>query len=698
MTSTLCLLVPVLVIAIVLDIFLVTGLHRLQTLRKKNLVNGSIMSKRDLWKHSFFPPAHEMDWGNTFLNDPNFRRRFGILIELTLLAVWAIMLGSDFLDMNPRMIPGGNEFGSAIQSHHLWTKIQSCGLCALWNGSERGGFPAFADVQGSMLHPLVAITTLIWGVVNGVKISLIVALWSAGVAQWWLARELKLSWVPRIWSAGIAIAGGHLSGRMELGVFGVTLATAMGSLVFAAILHVENQRTNRSAVLLGITGALAILSGQGYMQVGLIGILPAMLFLIIEKGRRLASHWINYALASFLGLLLAAPLLIPLVHFSGNIVKDTDPAFTSAQPLRYFILNLVIDDANFFRSAYLGKFPYPYLYSLFIGWVPVLLAIYGITKVKREHWRTFGFLFTGIALAFLIASAVILKPLASIFPSIAGIRHSPQIAGLAIPLILALSAYGLEQLLNLRWPDLYMSFTKPGKKQYSNLSSRWILLIPLVLSLKSSFDYSKLWLYTVHRDEGIYEILAILKTEQLQWVEPPFGEHAFIEPALSMGLKLSPGIMTWSWHRHEYPPAYRTVSREGTPPGNVELLGDINGLMVYKNADAEYASIQTVEENYPCSAYGSDGDIRVICDSDTSGSLVLKEYKWTGWYVWKDEKPTSLEFDETWLKVHAPAGKHTFIFRYLPWDVPLGVTLWICGLIACIFFWKQKANKQREAK
>jgi hypothetical protein len=690
MTSTLCLLLPLVALSIALDLFFVTGMRRLRKLKAEAVAKNLTISRQELWGQAFFPPAYKKEWQKFFIRHPQFHEKLGVILELTLLVAWALILGGEYLDMDPNVTPGGNEFGSAVQSHHFWTQVEKCGLCALWNGFERGGYPAFAEIQGSMLHPVVAMSTLFWGVVNGVKVSLIVALWCAGLAQWWMARELKLGWLPRMWSAGIAMAGGHLSGRMELGVFGVMLSTAMGSLVFAGILHLENARSGRAAVLLAIVASLAILSGQGYMQVGLIGILPAILIFLVQKDRKIAPHWRYYLLALLLALLLTAPLLVPLTHFGSNIVKDMDAEFRSAQPLPYFALNLVIDDVLYLRSNLLGKFPYPYLYSLYIGWVPVALAVFGLAYIPRSKQRVFGFLITGIILTFLIASAVILKPLVKIWPSVAGIRHSPQIAGLAIPLILALSAYGLEKLMNLRWPSLFMVSPGPDKQQNQLLSLRWIILIPLFLGLRSCYEFSRIWLYTIHQDNDLSAILAILKTESLQWVEPPFGEHAFIEPALGMGLKLSPGIMTWSWRKRESPAAFLYVSRKGIPPGNVKRLGAIKGLAIYKNDDSEYATVQAGEDLYPCKAYGSGGFIQVNCEANEPGTLTVKEYSWSGWRVWMDGKVVGLEFDSAWLKVPAPAGKHTYVFRYLPWDVPLGFILFICGLIACASLWRQQ--------
>ena len=95
----------------------------------------------------------------TFRNK-KFVRGFQIAIELSLILLWSVFVGREYLDLDPHVVPAGREFGSSIQAHHLWTRVQECGWCALWDGSERGGFPAFVDPLGSSLHPAVMIATL----------------------------------------------------------------------------------------------------------------------------------------------------------------------------------------------------------------------------------------------------------------------------------------------------------------------------------------------------------------------------------------------------------------------------------------------------------------------------------------------------------------------------------------------------------
>ena len=122
--------------------------------------------------------------------------------ELAALGAWALFVGRSYLNFDPHMVPTGGELGTHAAANHLWIRVLTCGWCAVWNGSVQGGLPALADTVSSTLHPVVMIATLLFGVVNGVKVTLLVALWLAGVAQWWMARELRLGAPARLWSPG----------------------------------------------------------------------------------------------------------------------------------------------------------------------------------------------------------------------------------------------------------------------------------------------------------------------------------------------------------------------------------------------------------------------------------------------------------------------------------------------------------------
>jgi len=614
------------------------------------------------------------------------------ILELAIIAMWATWVGRDYLNLNPQLVPAGREFLSSVQSHHLWTQFQRCGWCAVWNGSIRCGYPAFADIYGSMLHPLVMLTTLVWGVINGSKIALVATLWVAGLAQWWLAHELEVGWLPRMWSALTVVAGGHLAGRMEIGVFGVVLSTAMASLVFPAAIRVARGCGKRAVVLLALATALALLAGQGYIQIGLLATLPAFFFLLFDESLRLRAIWRDYALAGGLATLLAAPFLVPFLHFYPNFGKDMDPVFKSTQPLAYLPLNLVINDISCYKSTILGKLPYPYLYTLFIGWVAVILAVLGLSLGQPKDRHRLYFLGGGAVMGFLGASAVPLKWMSKIFPVLTGIRYPSLIAGLTVPLILGLAAYGLDRLMKMDWPALSLRMADQPDLSTRQISLKWVLLLPLLFSLHGNSTFAHGWFRTTRQGDEVAHILRALKTPSLQWVEPPFGEHFFVEPAVAMGLKISPGIIAWHWKDRPFPVAVLEAGRSGPPPGTDSKVATVDGASIYTRKGEQYAEVVTSTGRVPCIANGSGGRLEVKCSTATAGRLIVKENVWSGWKAWRDGVPVTLLGDQ-WIETEAPRGEHVYLFRYLPWDVPVGLFLFAVGGLLCFWLWIRPSVK-----
>ncbi|MEK6256339.1 MAG: hypothetical protein N2C13_03355, partial [Chloroflexota bacterium] len=432
------------------------------------------------------------------------------------------------------------------------------------------------------------------------------------MAQWWLAKQFRLGWLPRMWSALMVMVSGHLAGRMELGAFNVLLATAMASLIIPAIIGVARKGGRRSVVLLAAISAGVAVSGSGYIQVGVIALLPAFIFLLFDRALRLNPLWKEYAIAAGLALLLAAYLLIPLGHTYPSFTKEVDPEFRSSQPLKFIPLNLVIDDEAFYLNDSLGKLPFPHLNVMYVGWIPVILAGMAFVYRKKDDQKWLLFLLSGAVVVILTASGEILRPLTKVFPGLAGVRHPNQIAGLAVPFVLVLAAYGLDRLLSFDWPQLNMQFSKnsPDQKMLG-ASLSWILIIPLLISLRSGYNFTKTWIYTTQLGDNVFLVLDELVTPDLQWVEPPFGEHFYIEPAIRKGLKLSPGILTFWWEGRETPVPFLEGNHVGPPPGPVHQISAVDTIIIYARDDQPYAAVVTPDDQAACTATGTGGWINV---------------------------------------------------------------------------------------
>ncbi|MBA3942984.1 MAG: nucleotidyltransferase domain-containing protein [Herpetosiphonaceae bacterium] len=638
--------------------------------------------------------------------------------EVTLICVWAAWVGRAFLDFNPYTWPVGGEWGTQLQTHHLWIQLQRCGLCALWNGGINGGAPALADLFGSMLHPLVMLTTVLWGVSAGAKVAVVVALALGGIAQWWIARVLQLGTVARLWSALLAVVGGHLAGRMQNGNFGLVLSTAACSLALAAAFDLGVTRERRATLLLAVMGALALVSGQAYLQLALLGWSPAYLWLILERRRPWFPVGREYLLALGLALLLAGIFLVPLLHFWPHITKDTDPTFQAAQPLAYIPLNLVIAPQGSALTTTLGQLPYPYLYNLYIGWLAVLLALLSLGVARGYAQRQIWFLASGALLMFFLASATPLRWLSGSLPTVANIRHTPLLAGLTVPAIIGLASYTLDRLLKHPWPMLKLPLVGQSNRARPRLRPTWLLCIPLAYGLWTPATLAQSSLRTINM-QSLYSAIVALRTPSLQWVAPPFGELRWTEAGLDLGLKLSPIVWVFKWQTVPMP--YLEALRDGAPPALVrvgplaslpginrndlgalpgahaEPVGNLNDIPVYRYGEQHYAAVATSADLSPCAATGSGGTVMLTCTNEQAGELTVREHAWSGWSATRDNQAVALEPDQ-WLRLPAPAGIHRYVFRYRPWDVLLGAGLTFVGTMLTLWQWVRLRHSVRHPK
>lgn len=601
-----------------------------------------------------------------------------IAIELLAIALWAAWVGRAYLDFNPRLYPSGRELGLTIRTHYIWTLLPRCGDCILWNGFFNGGGPAFAELQGAVLHPLVIVTTLLWGLVNGTKVLLVASLIMAGWAQLWLARVIGTSRAVRLWSAAMAVVGGHLGTRMEHGVVGLVLSTAACSLVIPPALDLAMTGRRKAAVLTAITLALALVSGQVYMQLGLLfGVLPVLILkALFSKHPRHRWAVKGFLASGCSAFLMTAILWAPVLYNIRFFAKDIDPTFSSLQPLEYLPLNLVIRDIPYYYTGSMGRLPYPYLYTNYIGWIPVILAFFALRltsdSIKRRYLWTLAVI---IGCVYLCASAILFKPILLLAPTlVAGIRYPSVISGLAIPPLLALAGAGLDQLLN-RFQVRLSHFLYLPTATKLNLG-RLMLAAPLLWSIRSAYTFSHTWLATTVLAPDIYQTVEALQTSTVQWITFPYGQHFWTIPALEAGIKSTGVFSPWHWKGREHPLPYMERTKDA-------------GISQTTNKHALYTYVDTPTGQIPCEATALGGHIDVTCRAAHSGTLIVHENLWTDWYAQRDGLPVDL-IEGPWLSMAAPAGEHHYTFRYRPLHIYLGCIITLLGCAVTAIFWQNR--------
>ena len=148
------------------------------------------------------------------------------------------------------------------------------------------------------------------------------------------------------------------------------LSQASASLIFRT--HRGDIPASKKAlhvIWLGILLAITWLSGQGYIQVGVIlGVLPVLLLLILDEKWRINPPWKDYGKALLISLLLTGVFLVPLVHFFPNFAKDGDPFLTNLQRWPRYRSTLSSVIKHIFGTEILGH-DLNALYKLYFYWL-----------------------------------------------------------------------------------------------------------------------------------------------------------------------------------------------------------------------------------------------------------------------------------------------------------------------------------------
>jgi uncharacterized membrane protein YfhO len=449
----------------------------------------------------------------------------------------------------------------------------------------------------------------------------------------------------------------------------------------------------RDIVLFGLMVALAVLSGSGYMQAGMfLAMIPPFLIFAVNSQSKLTPVLKNFLLAAIIALLLSGILWVPVLHLWPYIQKNVDPTFTSAQPLAYEPLNLVISDRDFQYNTILNKLPYPTIHSIYIGWIPILLAIlaFRAPKTKKEI-KVFLFFIISIVLVFLTSSAIILKALAPLNAYFAGMIRFPSIlSALSVPYILALSAWGLDWLIRKAWPQIELKAENINFK----LTTKLLLAIPMIWAIVSCYNFGKNWIELGDVPREFWHVAEVMKTKYAAWVSFPYGDHPWMVVGQDLGLKIGTGIAHWTWKSRDFPPSTLVGTKDPVDQTSPTFKLQMAGVNILQYPDVYYAYILNGDKKIPCQAIANGGNIDVACNSDTGGTLVVTENIFSGWQSSIDGKSTPLVPYEYWLAVTAPAGNHTYAFRYRPWDVPVGilVTLAGIGLVLWVLFSRRKKD------
>ncbi|HEY5198086.1 MAG TPA: YfhO family protein [Solirubrobacteraceae bacterium] len=328
-----------------------------------------------------------------------------------------------------------------------WVRgVLRSGHLPLWDPDTLTGEPLLASQQTAMLFPLTLLAYVLpfWsslGVIVVLKVLL------AGLGTWWVCRTLGLR-PASAWLAAITYGlGTYFVVWLDHPQTNVWLLVPW---LLLAVRRVARRGDPRGVALLAAAVGLALLGGHPE-SVFLVGLLVAA-FAANELAGRGASAWLAGSRRAVLVRLLAAAGLgvlcglVVVIPFIEQLGQSVNPARGGTNLPQRALLSLFMPD--FWGrpdSAFSGNGPVDYAErTLYIGALPLLLALAGLHRSMRREQRFFLFALLGALV------------LAIHLPGLAGLPRLPVLneVALARALVIAsfslamLAAYGLESFLD----------------------------------------------------------------------------------------------------------------------------------------------------------------------------------------------------------------------------------------------------------
>ncbi len=324
---------------------------------------------------------------------------FGLcLFILQLLFMWPVLwpaqgqaLGG--LDMRGLFYPWLGQAKTAVLSGQL----------PLWDANQFAGYPFLSNPQVALFYPPTWLVMLL-PLEAGISWFVLLHLWLAGVGMFLFVRAMAGSHFAAT-LAGVALAfSGFVSVRVWAGHIGLVATDAWLPWLLLTFLWSVRRRSSWAGIVAGVPFGLAILAGHttSLLYVGIIWVAFALYLSVTSHAWQVVMR--QFLLAVFIGLLLSAIQLLPLLQFTtvssraGAASLDFSTAF-SFPPAHLVTL---FTPTFFGEPLVAGYWSVPNFEELtyYIGLLPWLGLILGLRKPNRAVIFYVLLLIVGLLLAF----------------------------------------------------------------------------------------------------------------------------------------------------------------------------------------------------------------------------------------------------------------------------------------------------------
>jgi len=404
--------------------------------------------------------------------------------------------------------------------------LRRYGEIPLWNPYMLTGFPLAGDFINHFWNPVATLPVILWGGVNGMKVSIFVSFILAGLGQWVFAHVFGLRGPVRLWAALLFMVSGGLALLWRLGWYYLVVGAAWFPWSFAGFWWAIHRRDRASLALAAIPAAMVLaVSGVYYLFV-LAATLAVLLAVAMGCAPR-GTRRIPFRRAAAIALLaagLVAVVVVPWINSYRYNVRDSglEVTQTGSQPIVYALINYVVSEPQWFSATILGtKGGWNWYY---IGWLP-LAALAFVPLAYRERSARIPIVVLSVLTAFLLAwhanRYTFFRHVYDFFPFLYNLRFVGRLLIFAASPLIVLAGLGLRHLYDAasRWAGSRSITMSEGERDQApvEIPLKWIAIAPLLLvlffSVRGVYRVNKAFAFVPGKlDPQSFEVLTFLRT------------------------------------------------------------------------------------------------------------------------------------------------------------------------------------------
>lgn len=651
------------------------------------------------------------------------RRTTRIALEWLIILLAAWFYGSEsLLNFDPlRLQETGEHNESSTFPILTEIAINRYGQMPLWNAYTMTGIPYLQDPLSHLWHLPSTIPILLWGAINGMKVSIFLSFILAGLGQWLFAHVLGARGLIRLWTALLFMFSGGLAFFWAYGWYELLLGAVWFPWCFAALWWALRRRDWTSMILTAFCIVMVLTTGGGYYPFYLLGCLATLTLLHFCMSSP-AKRWRRFLRAILIALMSAGLLAVvfaPVIYGLPLLNRWTadDREQTYSQPIPYALMHYVISDRNWEGAEVLGLTSgWKWFY---IGAIPVLaaLSLAPLAWAWQRRRRVTLIAAAGLTLLILAWVANRYSPFGYIYdliPYMYNLRFPNRLLVLGASPLIVLGGLGLSALQRhiSQWRRTYQpAWATNELKRALRFTLAWLPALALIATLAySTFDS-----YQINQafafgggstDERLRKALTWLKDYDKSFYYINLGGDNIYWHGVSVSYQLEMPVINFDYGRRlasmdlqmlpespfiataKYVVSWTDPPMSNLPP-NAQKINSIEDYHIWYLPDALPAAFSAPPEQVNADtklpveiaaplSIRYDGPNRVIVQGAPTrpgDQLVALVSDYPGWELSVDGTPASLVAANGYLGSSMSPGEHTYTFEFKPKSYMIGLAV-----------------------